>query len=114
MLVLVCGSRTWDNADAIRDVFQYLPEDTEIIHGGARGADRLAGDVAAEFGFHVRPPFLPDWESYGKRAGIYRNLEMLDAKPDLVLAFWDGESTGTEHTISAARLRNINVEVVVV
>jgi len=36
---------------------------------------------------------------------------MLDWEPELVLAFWDGRSTGTEHTITEANRRGIPVEV---
>ncbi len=48
----------------------------------------------------------------GRRAGPERNIRMLDSTPDLVLAFWDGQSRGTRHTISEARRRNITVRVV--
>ncbi len=37
---------------------------------------------------------------------------MLESKPDLVLAFWDGQSRGTKHTITEARRRNIPVVLV--
>jgi hypothetical protein len=56
--------------------------------------------------------FPADWERYKRRAGIIRNLEMLDQEPDLVIAFWDGKSRGTAHTIGEARRRGIPVEVV--
>ncbi len=48
----------------------------------------------------------------GRRAGLDRNVRMLDSKPDLALAFWDGQSRGTGHTITEARRRNIPVTVV--
>jgi hypothetical protein len=38
---------------------------------------------------------------------------MLDEKPDLVIAYWNGKSNGTAHTISEARKRGIPVEVIV-
>jgi hypothetical protein len=37
---------------------------------------------------------------------------MLDQNPGLVIAFWDGKSRGTAHTIGEARRRGIPVEVV--
>lgn len=43
---------------------------------------------------------------------MIRNIEMLDQKPDLVLAFWDGASTGTGHTVAEAGKRGIPVEIV--
>jgi hypothetical protein len=37
---------------------------------------------------------------------------MLNGSPDLVIAFWDGESRGTRHTIDEAKRRGIPVEIV--
>jgi hypothetical protein len=50
-----------------------------------------------------------DWKTHGRSAGPKRNLMMLDMKPDLVLAFWDGKSPGTKHLIENARKRGIPV-----
>lgn len=91
-----------------------LPPNATIIHGDAAGADKTAAWLAEDFGFSVEafPVTDSDWQQYGKRAGILRNLTMLDTEPDLVLAFWDGKSKGTRHTIEEARKRGIPVEVV--
>lgn len=109
MLILCCGSRRWTDADAIRNrlgcYVQHEPKPT-IMHGGAAGADTLCGSIAAELGFYV-VKVEADWDRYGKSAGIKRNLAMLDHHPDIVLAFWDGRSPGTAHTISEARNRSI-------
>jgi hypothetical protein len=51
-----------------------------------------------------------DWNKHGKRAGFIRNIEMLDMLnpvEDIVIAFWDGESRGTMHTVDNARERGI-------
>jgi hypothetical protein len=111
MKVLVCGSRSWNRPSLIGRRLAKLPNDAEIIHGGARGADELAATYARALGIPVTA-YPADWRGKGKRAGIIRNLEMLDQKPDLVLAFWDGESAGTRHTIGEAENRGIKVEVV--
>jgi len=84
-----------------------------VIHGGARGADRLAGEVARNLGFEVIE-VRPDWRPngvYNPQAGKERNIVMLEMKPDLVLAFWKNHSTGTGHTIENATRRNIALEV---
>jgi len=80
------------------------------MHGGARGVDRLAARYADQLG-HLVEEYEADWETHGKKAGIMRNLAMLDQRPDLVIAFWDGESRGTKHTIDEASRREIPVEV---
>lgn len=110
MRVLVCGSRDWDDIHAIRMRLVTLDPSTEIIHGGAPGADRIAGWLAEDFDFTVRE-FPANWDNYGKKAGILRNLKMLDEHPDLVIAFQRGASRGTQHTIDSARHRGIPVEV---
>jgi hypothetical protein len=111
MKVLVTGSRTWRDARSIRERLMALPEGTEVIQGGAGGADFIAGSVACALEMPVRT-FRARWPLYGKRADILRNLQMLDEQPDLVLAFWDGKSRGTKHTIDEARKRGIPVEVI--
>lgn len=111
MRVLVCGSRTWWDPASLRERLAELPDDTEIIQGGAGGADKLAHEFAGDYAM-VSRTFPADWENHGKRAGIIRNLTMLDEHPDLVIAFWDGESPGTKHTITEAQRRGIPVEVI--
>jgi acetyl-CoA carboxylase alpha subunit len=108
--VLVCGSRSWRDASVIQRRLARFPERVRVIHGDARGADKLAASIAREFG-HLVEAYPADWRRHGRAAGIIRNLEMLEKKPDLVLAFWDGASTGTKHMIDAARRRDISVEV---
>jgi hypothetical protein len=109
-LVLVCGSRGWDRPDIIRERLKTLPLGVEIIHGAARGADQMAASIAHSLGIPERA-YVPDWHHQGRRAGVLRNIEMLEQDPELVLAFWDGESTGTAHTVYEARKRGIPVEV---
>lgn len=109
MRVLICGSRAWTDEQAVWDRLDALAPD-EVIHGGARGADTMADRWASERGVRSHP-FYADWASDGKRAGILRNLAMLDEEPDLVIAFQLAGSRGTQHTIDEARRRDIPVEV---
>lgn len=113
--VLICGSRHFADpftlSLAIDKRVQELPAECIVIVGGAKGADQIAEKAALRHG-HPVSRYEADWETHGKRAGIIRNLAMLDAKPDLVIAFWDGISRGTKHTITEARRRGIPVEVV--
>ncbi len=111
MKVLVCGSRTWNRPALIAARISELPSDTHVIHGAARGADELAGRYAHALAMSVSA-FPANWDEYGKRAGIIRNLDMLDQHPDLVIAFWDGKSRGTKHAIDEAEERGIRVEII--
>lgn len=112
MKVLVCGSRTWDDRYTVAWRLAQFPRDTEIIHGAARGADEAASDAAFALGF-AQTGYPANWDEHGKAAGLIRNQEMIEREqPDLVLAFWDGKSKGTMHTVALARKRNIRVEIV--
>lgn len=110
MRVMVCGSRDYPRAARIAARIAMFPDGTIVMHGGARGADLLAARYAEGLGFEVEE-WPADWKRDGKRAGVLRNIDMLDQKPDLVIAFWDGKSRGTKHVISEARRRGIPVEV---
>jgi hypothetical protein len=111
--VLVCGSRDWSHVEEMQVALIEIGEQyrsVTVIHGAARGADQMAGTIADALGYTVTE-FPADWRGKGKRAGILRNLEMLDQKPDLVLAFQRNGSRGTQHTIDEARQRGIPTEV---
>lgn len=110
-LILVCGGRNYRDRQRIREVLdEYMPprpiDPPTIIHGGARGADKTAADVAMHEGFWVTA-HPANWVRYGKAAGPIRNREMLDRVPDLVIAFPGG--TGTADTVAEARRRGIPV-----
>lgn len=115
MKVLVCGSRDWTDEGKIVERLVKLPRGTEIISGGARGADQLAATIGRGLGFNVTE-FPAEWRDrdnlYRPWAGKERNLRMLDENPDLVIAFWKNGSTGTLHTKSNAEARGIEVEVI--
>jgi len=85
MKILVCGSRTWTSEEPIRRILSKLPKDTAIVHGGARGADSIAGRIAKELGLEVREYPVPqeEWDKVGKAAGVLRNERMLKSEhPD--------------------------------
>ena len=111
MKVLVCGDRHWTDRVAIRDRLVRLPEDSIIIHGGASGADTLAGEIAKAIGFTVMV-FEAGWRLYGRAAGPIRNQQMIDQKPDLVLAFHKDITTsrGTADTLNRTRKAEISWE----
>ena len=81
-----------------------------IVSGTARGADSLGERYANERGYPIQR-FRPDWKAAGRAAGFVRNAQMADAA-DALIAFWDGQSKGTENMIGIARKRNLLVRVV--
>lgn len=92
MRVLVCGGRDYDDyATLVWHLSELDPE--VIIHGGAKGADSLAGRYAQENTIPVEV-FEANWEEYGRAAGMLRNQRMIEkGKPDYVLAFKGGRGT---------------------
>ena len=112
-VVLVCGDRNWTNVRAIRTMMTRLLADgyTTVVEGGARGADRMAGDEARRLLFEVEV-FPAHWENFGRAAGVRRNQQMLDeGKPDLVVFFHDDleHSKGTKDMVQRALKHNIVV-----
>jgi hypothetical protein len=109
MRVIVCGGRDYVNQAhlfAWLDKFHAAFPIDELIEGGARGADRLALQWANKNEVAV-VEVRPKWGKHGKRAGMIRNQEMLDLKPDAVIAFPGG--TGTNNMTRIARLAKIKV-----
>ena len=109
MRVLVCGGRDYDDVAQVRLYLNFLRSVDTVIHGAARGADRLAGQVALTHGCAVEE-YPADWSGRGKMAGMERNRIMLNTKPDLVVAFPGG--TGTANMVSIAREAGVRVRLV--
>lgn len=109
MRVIVCGGRDFRNRlwlYAGLDRLHELNPITQVIEGGAEGADRFGGEWARRNG--VQLITVPaNWRAYGKKAGYLRNVQMADMVPDMVLAAPGG--AGTQMMISIAQQRGIPV-----
>ena len=107
MRVGVVGSRSI----TALNLGEYLPEDTtEIVSGGARGVDSCAREYALTHGIPLRE-FLPDYDRYGRSAPLRRNVTIVE-NSDLVLAFWDGKSRGTMHTVSQCEKQGVPCRII--
>lgn len=114
MKVLITGSRTWTDWEAIRTELKALPKDVIIIHGACpSGADYIADKIVKEeLGIEPKP-YPANWTKYGRGAGKVRNQEMLDKEhPDLVLAFHKANSPGTADMIERALNAHISVKTI--
>lgn len=108
--VLICGDRYWSKSSSIRREIERLikvagrADKLLVIHGGARGADSIAGQEAQELGVHTAQVDAL-WDSYHRGAGPKRNAVMLTLDPDEVVAFHpDIESSkGTKDMMSRAK-----------
>ncbi len=108
MKVAVIGSRTFECYEIMKNVLAEL-KPTQIISGGASGADRLAAKYAAEHGWKLLE-IKPNWK-IGRHAGLLRNTEIVDSY-DYFLAFWDGKSKGTKDSIGKAVKKSIPHQIV--
>jgi hypothetical protein len=80
---------------------QYLSDISWVVSGGAPGADSLAEKWAKE-NKKMLTIYPADWLNLGKRAGYVRNTDIVK-NSDMIIAFWDGNSKGTKHTIGLAQ-----------
>lgn len=109
--VLVCGGRKFSDRKLVYAALDKLYNSNyigrmTIIEGGALGADRLAQDWANQLHIDVELLTCPaDWERHGLSAGMKRNTDMANLKPDLCLAFKGGR--GTQNMVDICRERNI-------
>ena len=86
MKVLVCGDRNWTDRDKIKEVLASLHDTNIVMVGEQRGVATLTWEAAKELG-KVPMVYPSNWAKNRKAAGAVRDIEMLDDKPDLVLAF---------------------------
>lgn len=115
--VAVVGSRGFNDYDLFLDKIRLytknIEDDITFVSGGApSGADFLIEKFCRE---HDMPiiVYKANWDKDGRSAGFMRNITII-AKANYVIAFWDGKSRGTEHSITLAKgtarpLRIVNI-----
>lgn len=109
MKIIVTGGRDFVDKDYVFKILSQIHSITpitELVHGGAPGADSLAGQwaIANQIPCTV---FKADWKQFGGEAGPKRNRQMAEYGADCVIAFPGGR--GTADMIRKATKANINV-----
>lgn len=95
MRVLVTGGRDYRGRDRVWAELDALHREygiTELIEGGATGADDLARQWAEFTGVRCTT-VEADWRRWGNRAGPIRNSEMATMGPDVCVVFPGGRGT---------------------
>ena len=109
MKIIIAGSRSL-NPEGISallfglistSIDKFGKSPTEIVSGGARGADKFGESWARANNIKIKQ-FLPDWDFYGKSAGFIRNQKMADYA-DALVVLWDGKSRGTKHMMDCMK-----------
>jgi hypothetical protein len=116
MKVIIAGSRSFSDVDAVRlvDVATVASgfEITEVVSGGARPIDQTGECWANERGVPIRR-FLPQYHRYPRHvAPVMRNQEMAEYA-DALIAIWDGVSRGTADMVRRANQRGMPVYVTI-
>lgn len=111
--VIIAGGRDFSDYSLLTktmdNVLVNVQDDITVVCGKARGADILGEQYAKEHGYAVQY-FPADWNRYGKVAGYIRNTTMAK-NADALVAFWDGQSSGTRHMIQTARSLGLKTRV---
>lgn len=119
MKVIIAGSRTITNQDLVWATFfkglAYFVNngcklplgDITIVSGHAQGVDELGEKLADFLKLHCQI-FPANWQTYGKKAGFLRNLQMANYA-DSLIAIWDGKSKGTKMMIDIANKKGLRV-----
>lgn len=117
-VVIVAGSMSFNDLPLMYKKLDYYLQNQDkilIIHGGANGADKCAAMYAKERGIKTKV-FLPDWDKYGKKAGILRNIEMFEYASQFqnrgCVVFRDGTSKGTKNDIELAEKYDVPLRIV--
>jgi hypothetical protein len=113
MRILITGSRDWTDQSIIEEAISQviydnhnLDDEIVIVHGGAVGADMIAGRFALANDIR-HEMHVPDWNKHlpdckpwcleqrrCKRAGMVRNSKMVRLGADVCLAFIRNGSPG--------------------
>lgn len=104
MILMVTGSRNWDLVQPIHKSMYWFTRgwnEVTLLEGGAVGADRIARAYAVGQGWELST-FLPHYDKHGANAPHVRNSDMINMRPDLVLAFIRNNSAGTTSTVVKA------------
>lgn len=113
--IMITGSRDWPDKEYVWRILDQIvarernkDPDTffVLLHGGARGADEFAGAWANRRGVseHV---IHAKWRELGRAAGLIRNRQLIEMKPDIVCAFRINNSHGTTHALGLAEAAGI-------
>ena len=111
--VIIAGGRDFSDYEFLKLTMDHLlsniTSEIGIVCGMAKGADLLGKRYANEKGYKVFC-FPADWSSFGKSAGFVRNEEMAQ-NADALVAFWNGNSRGTQHMIKTAERYKLKIRV---
>jgi hypothetical protein len=103
MKLAIIGSRSFDDYEyfqsIIKQEFEAKPIEL-IISGETEGTGKLGERYAVENNIPKRTIYS-EWAKYGKNASIMQSIDIVKTS-DIILAFWDGQSSETKQSIDQA------------
>jgi predicted Rossmann fold nucleotide-binding protein DprA/Smf involved in DNA uptake len=118
MKVGIIGSRKFINFSLLEDTLIKWQIDQGaiscIISGGADGTDKLSERFAEKYNVK-KEIFLPNFSSklYKAQPYLERNKKIV-SESDCIIAFWDGKSKGTKHTLKEAKKQQKKVFLILI
>ena len=111
MKLAIVGSRSFKDTLLLESILdRHKDKVSMVVSGGAIGADTMGEHWAISNKIPVKI-FKPEWEKYGKSAGMRRN-ELIIKECDICIAFWDGKSKGTKNSIFICEKLNKKVVII--
>lgn len=80
---------------------ESLPAGSRVVTGSASGVDAAATRTARRLGLAITTVAASFEESKDSAAASSRNQKLVE-QVDVLVAFWDGSSTGTRMTVDRA------------
>jgi len=111
----VTGSRDLFIKKEIKEVMAKIyagginPKKLVLVVGDAKGVDETATKLWQQAGLRVEI-FKAKWDELGKKAGMIRNIEMLESGVDFGYGFCKNNSKGTTGMLKEAQSRSIPFE----
>lgn len=105
----IIGSRTFNDYEFLKATVDRIIKEKNlnvglIISGGAKGVDNLAHRYSDEKQLEIKR-YNAEWGKYGRAAGLKRDFEIID-DCNMCIAFWDGKSRGSKHSIDLCSKQN--------
>ena len=97
----IVGSRHFPDLPRVESYVEDLPPGSSLVTGSASGVDAAAIAAARRRNLPVIRVAASFEEGRDPRAAAERNQRLVD-QADVLVAFWDGSSSGTRGTVERA------------